>query len=91
MKKITVLSIAVGLYLLASFPTALKADGRDIAVSGKEVSAVIDDRTGKIYELLPEGKDKPFPSLIKEGATVSVFGDQIYKKGHLSIRVEKVQ
>ncbi len=91
MKRIVVLPILMGLCLLVNFPTVLQADGRDIAVSGKVVSAVIDDKTNKIYELLPEAKDKPLPSLIKEGATVSVFGDQIYKKGHFAIRIEKVK
>ncbi len=91
MKKMIILPIIMGLSLFASFPSPVKADGKDIAVTGKVVSAIIDDKTGKVYELLPEEKGKPLPSSIRTGETVSVFGDQLYKKGHFAIRVEKVK
>ncbi len=59
-------------------------------VTGKVITGIVDQETGQVYELLPEGKKAPLPPLIKPGEKVSVFGDQLLKKGHKAIRIEKV-
>jgi len=85
--------MAIVLCSLLLIPNTVKADGkygRDITVSGKVVTAIIDDTTGKAYVLKPAHKGTPLPEAIKMGEKVSVFGDEIKKGHHLSLRVEKV-
>ncbi|GEM_PF-5082426 len=88
MKKIMVFPL-IGLFLLSS-ASMIEAHGNDVTISGKVITAIVDEKTGEVYELMPEGKKKPFPPSIKPGEKASVFGDQLLKKGHKAIRIEKV-
>ena len=94
MKKIKFFPIALGFLLVLSASSLVKADGQyggDITVTGKVVTAIVDDATGHVFVLLPERKGAPLPGSIKTGEKVSVFGDKISQNGHLSLRVEKVK
>ena len=76
--------------LLLVFPTVLKAHGRDITISGKVVTAVMDDATGQVYILQPEHQKGPLPAEVQAGGKVTLSGDERKKDGHLFLRIEKV-
>ncbi len=65
--------------------------GKDITISGKVVQAVVDDASGKVYVLNPEGANEPLPDVIKTGAKVTVDGDEMTENGHMAIRVERAK
>ncbi len=92
MKRASML-IAMGI-LMVGVPAIVKADGeygKDITVTGKVVQAIVDDASGKVYVLEPEGADEPLPGVIKVGAQVTIDGDEMTKGEHMAIRVERAK
>ncbi len=93
MKKASVLVVFMGV-LLFGVSSIAKADGKygpDVTVKGTVVEAIVDDASGTVYVLEPEGANEPLPAVVKSGAKVTVYGDSMEKNGHAAIRVESVK
>ncbi len=101
-KQIAFLCGMMAVLMIVNAPHYVMAHGKDITVSGKVTSvadenagktvmSITDDKSGKTYILKPEHKKGTLPESIKEGATVSVSGDEISKDGKLYLKVEKVK
>jgi len=95
MKKIKMLSFTIGLLTILGLGAGrLRADskfGKDIAVTGTVVPAIIDEATGKVYVLLSEHMDQRLPYSIKMGEKNTLEGDEVSEKGHTALRVENVK